>query len=114
MKPRNGKTAPQRDLHRLKAQLSARERQFAIALKALKKIVEFESAHLSIFETEVFFVQSVAREALMAMHDLQLGKRSRFAGMPHETVLRIKEQLNQAYGPFGTRDRLYGLLPEDE
>lgn len=107
----SGQTARDRELHRLKAQLSARERQFAIALKALKKIVEFESAHLSVFETEVHYLQDMARRALMEMHALQMGKGLK---LPIGTSRQLKVWRKLINPPEPRFAPLYGLLSEEE
>lgn len=101
-----------RDLHRMKVQLSMRERQFALVLSALKKIVQFNSAHSSVFQTEVHYLQMIALSGLTEAHELQTGKK-----VARVQDRRTKEFMNRLYGRFSMRplsESLYGLLSETD
>lgn len=98
---RSPNPAKEREIHKLKERLSLRERQFASAVKALKKIVEFRSAHCSVFETEVHQLQREAILCLCELEEIQRGKVGR--ELAHrKQLLMAKILANQAYGRWGS------------
>lgn len=70
MKP----SAHHREIAKLKKLLSVRERQFQIAVKTLKGIVEFTCAPKSVFVSETQTLQVSALAGLRAMENLQRKK----------------------------------------
>lgn len=79
MTPRQTHNTPaakaERERRKLRDRLTVREHQFTTAVKSLKKIIEFRSAHLSVFETEVHELQREALQCLLAMENEQRGPK---------------------------------------
>jgi hypothetical protein len=102
--PRGG-----RELTKLHRILAVRERQLAACVAALKGVVQFKSAHQSVFVTEVEIVQKMAAAGLVRAHEIQAGKRVR--GAKRSAVqqwtptpaVRAKLLLNDIFGPFGVK-----------
>lgn len=89
---------------KLRTILHMRERQFALAVASLKRIVQFESAHLSIFETEVHQLQRIAVQGLCDMEELQRGKKGKRRSPTSEKQRRFLAKLARysLYGKFAT------------
>lgn len=77
MKPLRGAPRRNAELDRLRKLLSVREKQFQVACQGLKNIVQFESAHLSVFETEVHTLQARALNTLVEMENAQRDTKRR-------------------------------------
>lgn len=98
---KRAQSRPDKELTKLKARLILRERQFGLLCTALKAIVRFESAHLSVFESEVSELQRMACNGLVLAEQAQLGKDH--SGKPfidQDKRLAIKRRLNSMYGRF--------------
>lgn len=110
---RSTNSAKEREIHKLKERLSVRERQFAAAVKALKKIVEFRSAHCSVFQTEVHHLQRDAILALCELEEIQRGKAGR--DLEHrKQVLMGKILANEAYGRWGSVNQAGQLFGSED
>lgn len=98
------RTAPMRDkeLERIRAVLSVREKQFQCACRVLKHLVEFRSAHLSVFESEVHELQQLALGALCEMENLQGGRKLAPRQLSDRAkLIYAKTHLSTLYGKWG-------------
>lgn len=100
---KRAQSRPNKELTRLKAQLTLRERQFGFLCAALKTIVQFKSARLSVFSTEVQELQGMAWAGLILAEQAQLGK-----DVHGKTLIRadkrlaVKKRLSKLYERFGS------------
>ena len=78
----------EREKTRLSGRLSIRERQLRLAIRRLKHILQFESAHQSVFATEAQQLQRLALRALVEMAEVESGKKGRV-----QTVLSKGQRL---------------------
>lgn len=92
--------AKSRQDSRTKVLLSVRERQFAIGVRTLKSIVEFKSAHLSVFQTEVHELQRQALQGLLGMENVQRDKPLLPAAFKRRNLPKV--WLNSLYGRFAS------------
>lgn len=101
-----------REQTRLKARLAVRERQFAVAVKTLKAITQFEHAPLSVFASEVERVKRLALDGLISMENLQRDKPLKI--VPAKMTLgehrvHARELLRDLIGTYDTA----GADPDD-
>jgi len=98
---KRAQSRPDKEHTKLKTRTALRERQFQIAVRALKNIVEFQSAHLSVFESEVHELQRTALDALCLMETLQRGKGVEVRALSGlNRLVYAKRRLNDLYGRF--------------
>lgn len=93
------KTAKTREETRLRAVLSAREKQFQIATAAFKQILSFDCARGSVFVTEVELVKKWALDALTSMENVQRSPKKRLKE-PDSEALQAKYCAAKIAGTF--------------
>jgi hypothetical protein len=101
-----------REQHKLKLRLALRERQFQKAVRALKDIIEFKSAHLSVFETEVHELQRTALQCLCECESLQSGKPLRAIPIGGRDARAVQAQLRARFPGALFRPLYPGLQPD--